>query len=145
MPDKLEEIKLNPESGALALYFSAALAASVISFFLVFTFTKKVYNEAGELYGRHYELLSTAAREHKLIINSDTEHNIFMLPWRRAALKRGFRSSVTFPVAGVGIVTFYAEQANFFTKDEERLLASLAENVTYAVNSLKDGCPGEKA
>ena len=86
----------------------------------------------------------TAAREHKLVINSDTEHNIFMLPWRRAALKRGFRSSATFPVAGLGIVTFYAEEANFFTKDEERLLASLAENVTYAVNSMKDGCPGEK-
>lgn len=85
----------------------------------------------------------TAARERKLVINSDTEHNIFMLPWRRAALKRGFRSSATFPVAGEGIVTFYAEEPNFFTKDEERLLASLAENVTYAVNSMK-GCVGGK-
>lgn len=78
----------------------------------------------------------TAARERKLVINSDTEHNIFMLPWRREALKRGFRSSATFPVAGIGIVTFYAEEANFFTKDEERLLASLAEDVTYAVNTM---------
>lgn len=86
----------------------------------------------------------SAARDKKIVINSDTEHNIFMLPWRHEALKRGFRSSATFPVAGVGIVAFYSGEVNFFTKEEERLLATLAENVTYAVNMLK-ACPGGKA
>lgn len=86
----------------------------------------------------------TAGRENKVVINSDTENNIFMLPWRRAALKRGFRSSATLPVAGAGIVTFYAAEPRFFTKDEERLLAALAESLTYAVNSMRP-CPEERA
>ncbi|OGR68331.1 MAG: hypothetical protein A2081_01930 [Elusimicrobia bacterium GWC2_61_19] len=79
----------------------------------------------------------TAAREGKIIINSDTETNPAMMPWREAALQRGFKSSAAFPIGGGGIITFYAEEAGFFMEDEERLLASLAENVTYAVNSMK--------
>ncbi len=86
----------------------------------------------------------TSIRENKIVINSDTENNIFMLPWRRQALKCGFKSSATFPVAGAGMVTFYAGEVNFFTKEEERLLATLAENVTYAVNMLKTNL-GNKA
>lgn len=86
----------------------------------------------------------TAARERKVVVNSDTENNIFMLPWRRAALKRGFRSSATFPVAGAGVVAFYAAEPRFFTKDEERLLESLAESITFAVNSMH-ACPEERA
>ena len=79
----------------------------------------------------------TAIREKKVIINSDTENNLFMLPWKHAALKRGFMSSATIPVAGIGAITFYAADVGHFAKDEEHLLASLAESITYAVNSLR--------
>jgi PAS domain S-box-containing protein len=79
----------------------------------------------------------TAAREGRVVINSDTENNVYMLPWRDAALKRGFRSSAVFPIGGGGIVSFYAGETNVFTSDEEALLVSLSEDITYAVNSMR--------
>ncbi|OGR41714.1 MAG: hypothetical protein A2X35_12630 [Elusimicrobia bacterium GWA2_61_42] len=79
----------------------------------------------------------TAARENRVVINSDTETNPDMLPWRYEALRRGFRSSAVFPIGGGGIINFYAEESGFFMEEEERLLASLSEDITHAVNSMK--------
>jgi PAS domain S-box-containing protein len=83
----------------------------------------------------------SAAREGKVFINSDTETIPGMLPWRAAALKRGFRSSAVFPIGGGGIVAFYAAEKGFFIKEEEQLLSSIGGIITYAVSSLRDA-PG---
>lgn len=80
---------------------------------------------------------SVAAREGRVSINSDTRTNPAVEPWRENMVRYGFGSSAAFPIAGVGMVAFYAEEAGFFMADEERLLASLAEDVTYAVNSIE--------
>ncbi|MBI5744752.1 MAG: GAF domain-containing protein [Elusimicrobia bacterium] len=85
--------------------------------------------------------MAVAAREGRVVINSDSERNPMVAPWREALLKYGFRSSAAFPIAGMGAVAFYAAEAGFFMEDEERLLASLAEDITYAVNSIR----GEQA
>lgn len=79
-----------------------------------------------------------AFREGKVLIDSDMKKDPAMLPWRHAALQRGFRSSAAFPIGG-GTITFYAAEPGFFMKDEEQLLYTLAEDVTYAVNSMAKG------
>jgi PAS domain S-box-containing protein len=84
---------------------------------------------------------AVAAREGRVVINSDSERNPVVAPWRESLLKYGFHSSAAFPIAGTGAVAFYAGETGFFMEDEERLLASLAEDITYAVNSIR----GEQA
>jgi PAS domain S-box-containing protein len=86
----------------------------------------------------------TAAREGTVVINDDTARNLAMLPWRTAALERGFLSSAALPLGGGGAVTFYAPETGYFTPDEEKMLFSLSEAVTYAVTSMtKNKAGGE--
>jgi PAS domain S-box-containing protein len=83
-----------------------------------------------------------AAREGKIFVNSDTENNPAMVPWREAALKRGFRSSATFPIGGGGVVNFYASETGFFVEEEKVLLSSLGGDIAYAVNSINERLAG---
>jgi len=80
---------------------------------------------------------AVAAREGRVVINSDTRTNPDVEAWREVMLRYGFGSSAAFPIAGTGMVALYAEKTGFFKEDEARLLASLAEDVTYAVNSIE--------
>lgn len=80
---------------------------------------------------------AVAAREGRVVINSDTQSNPAVAVWRETMLRYGFGSSAAFPIAGIGMVALYAGDPGFFTEDETRLLASLAEDVTYAVNSIE--------
>jgi len=74
------------------------------------------------------------------VICSDIEHDPVMLPWRDKALKHGFRSSAAFPLrAGSGIIgafTVYAENPRFFTLEETTLLISLAEDISFAIDTM---------
>jgi len=79
----------------------------------------------------------TASREGKVFINSDTAKNPAMLPWRAAALRKGYLSSATFPIGGGGVVNFYSGETGFFEEGEAALLSSLGEGVSYAVNSAR--------
>ncbi|MFP5213928.1 MAG: GAF domain-containing protein, partial [Acidobacteriota bacterium] len=63
-------------------------------------------------------------------------------PWREAALRRGYRSSISLPLRGpgetvLGALTIYATKPNAFTPDEIRLLEGLAENLAYGINTLR--------
>jgi PAS domain S-box-containing protein len=70
-------------------------------------------------------------------LSNDIEHDAIMLPWRGHVLRMGFRSSASFPlkVAGEtrGAFTLYAAEAGFFTEDEVRLLAQLAQDISFAI------------
>ena len=63
--------------------------------------------------------------------------------WRAAALKHGFRSSITLPLTAEGkvfaVLTFYAEQPNAFDSEETAQLVALAEDLSYAVARLRQG------
>lgn len=80
-----------------------------------------------------------ALREGRAFINNDTEHNPVMRPWRDEALKRGFRSSASFPLraqgATVGVITLYAEEAHAFDDEEVQLLTALADDFSFALES----------
>jgi PAS domain S-box-containing protein len=62
-------------------------------------------------------------------------------PWRKHALERGYRSSLVIPlIAGervFGAVNIYAAQPDAFDSQEVKLLAELAENMSYGIMALR--------
>jgi GAF domain-containing protein len=80
-----------------------------------------------------------ALREGRAFINNDTENNPIMRPWRDAQLKRGFKSSASFPLLTdgktVGVITLYAGEAGYFDEEEVRLLTTLADDFSFALES----------
>ncbi len=79
-----------------------------------------------------------AAREKRVVVNPDTSVNPAVELWRERMLRNGFRSSAAFPITG-GVVAMYASEAGFFAPAEERLLASLSEDISYALAGLRGG------
>jgi PAS domain S-box-containing protein len=79
-------------------------------------------------------------RGHPMVCNS-FEDDPRMLPWREAALDRGFRSAAAFPIrAGdriAGVLVLYAAEPWFFAAEEARLLASLADNIGFAIDLIE--------
>ena len=71
------------------------------------------------------------------VICNDMEHDPLLAPWREDALKRGYRSSASFPlkVSGsiIGIFTLYSGQVGFFDEEEIRLLDELAQDIGFAL------------
>ncbi len=74
-------------------------------------------------------------------INNDTAANPVMSPWRDAALKRGYMSSIALPLkdrTGVfGVLTLYAHEPDAFGPEEVKLLEELAGNVSYGITALR--------
>ena len=80
-----------------------------------------------------------ALREGRAFINNDTANNPIMRPWRDEQLKRGFRSSASFPLKiereTVGVITLYSGVADFFDEEEIGLLTTLADDFSFALES----------
>ena len=72
-----------------------------------------------------------------------------MDPWRKAALARGYRSSIAIPFyceRGVcGALTIYSEQVNAFGRREVELLEELADNLTFGIMVLRTRAEREQA
>jgi PAS domain S-box-containing protein len=81
-----------------------------------------------------------AILKNRPVINDDTAENPIMSPWCDEALKRGFRSSGSFPVsrAGrpVGGLTIYAVESYGFTADMSELLQGLANDLSFAFDAI---------
>ncbi len=82
-----------------------------------------------------------ALRDGRPFVNNDTEHNPAMLPWREEQLRRGLRSSASFPLTAegqtIGVITLYAGEPDYFDDEEVGLLTCLAEDVSFALESAK--------
>lgn len=80
-------------------------------------------------------------RERRPVVCSDIEHDPSMLPWRDAALARGYRSAAAFPILDRGEVVatmaFYAAERDFFTPSALRLLGSIADILSSAVETAR--------
>ena len=64
-------------------------------------------------------------------------------PWRKAALERGFRSSIAIPLTDVdrnvfGVFNLYSDQPDTFTPDEVRLLEELAGDLSFGIMVLRN-------
>jgi PAS domain S-box-containing protein len=78
-------------------------------------------------------------RDGKLYYCNDIANDPSMAIWRDAALKRGFRSSLTMPVRvdnyTIAQIAIYANKPNFFTSEELDLMKRVNENINYAMNN----------
>ncbi len=83
----------------------------------------------------------TALRTGKTIVNQNCRTNPAMAPWREAAIKRGYQSSIALPLAyqgtAWGTLTVYAAAPDAFAVEEVMLLQELANNLTYGVAALR--------
>ncbi len=81
-----------------------------------------------------------AVREGRWDVCLDVAADPRMTPWRELALARGFRSSAAFPlfVSGrvEGVLTLYSGQKDFFNPEEISVLNSLAEDLSFAMESM---------
>ena len=83
----------------------------------------------------------TAIRTATTVINQDCLTNPKMAPWREAAIKRGYQSSVALPLICdkqvLGALTLYAADPHTFGKEEVQLLAELANDLAFGIQTLR--------
>ncbi len=81
-----------------------------------------------------------AVREGRWDVCPDVAADPRMAPWRDQALARGFRSSAAFPLFQggrvEGVLTLYSGQKDFFNAEEVALLNSLAQDLSFAMESM---------
>jgi signal transduction histidine kinase len=81
-----------------------------------------------------------AIREGKYDICNDIAADPRMAFWQDNARKLGFRACGAFPLRIgaelVGVLTLFADRPGFFTAEETALLESLAENLSFALESM---------
>ena len=82
----------------------------------------------------------TSVREGRYDLCNDFATEPRMAPWREKALARGYRSSGAFPLRVgsevVGAITLYAGTPWFFNKEEIALLEALADDLSFALESM---------
>src|ERR1035437_8822108 len=84
----------------------------------------------------------TAIREGKYIISNDIANDLFMLPFRDEALKRGYHSSISLPIIiqgkTIGAFTIYASESKFFNEKEIQSLLEVTNNIAFALEKIED-------
>jgi PAS domain S-box-containing protein len=62
-------------------------------------------------------------------------------PWREEALKRGYASSICFPLlaagAAFGAITIYSREPDSFADDERKLLGELADDLSHGIAAIR--------
>lgn len=91
----------------------------------------------------------TAIREGRYVICNDIEKETSMMPWRSAALERGYRSSICLPVKKfdkiIGAFSLYADTINFFNEEEVALLEELTGDIAFALENFEKESMRRKA
>ncbi len=86
-------------------------------------------------------LVARALRGNVPIICNDIGTDARTALWREAALQRGYRSLVVFPlvVGGkvVGLLALYASEKDFFDAEEMKLLTELAGDISFALDHIE--------
>ncbi|MCX5893368.1 MAG: GAF domain-containing protein, partial [Deltaproteobacteria bacterium] len=81
-----------------------------------------------------------AVREGRFDLCNDFATEPRMAPWREKALARGYLSSGAFPLRVgsevVGAITLYAGTPGFFNQEEIALLEALADDLSFALESM---------
>jgi PAS domain S-box-containing protein len=82
-----------------------------------------------------------AVQKGKYDVCNDIAGDPRMIPWREEALRRGYRSSGSFPLQVgskvIGCLSMYAGAPGFFTVEEIGLLDNLALDISFAIESLE--------
>ncbi|MDB6005461.1 MAG: multi-sensor hybrid histidine kinase, partial [Prosthecobacter sp.] len=82
-----------------------------------------------------------AYRENQVAFSHDMAADPLVAPWSEAALERGYRSCSSFPLRidgqPFGVFSVYGGVSGFFDEDAFEFLSAIAENLSYAVESLQ--------
>ncbi|MFC1848732.1 ATP-binding protein [candidate division CSSED10-310 bacterium] len=91
----------------------------------------------------------TAIRIGEPCIARDILNDPSYSPWREAALKRGYASSIALPISldnkPIGALNIYAEEPDAFDAVEVELLTELADDLGYGISVIRDRTEREKA
>jgi len=83
----------------------------------------------------------TAIRTGKVSVCRNMLTDTAFAPWREQALKRGYASSIVFPLKAdnkvFGALTIYSPNPDPFSKGEMELLTELADNLAYGIEVLR--------
>jgi len=83
----------------------------------------------------------TAIRENCVSYVNDYATDERVLPWREAALKRGFRGAAGLPLRFgnkvIGVLTLYTEEPDFFDADQLNLLNEMATDISFALEGFE--------
>lgn len=83
----------------------------------------------------------SALRERRHFICNDIAADPRMLPWREAALARGYRASAAFPIAChdvlAGVLNIYAAEPGLFDQEHVALLEEIAADVGLALENIQ--------
>lgn len=84
----------------------------------------------------------TAVRTRTTQANQDVRSNPAMKPWRTAAAKFGYRSSVSLPLVCenelIGVFTIYAAEPDAFETEEVHILEEMSANIAFGIHSLRE-------
>lgn len=79
----------------------------------------------------------TALRENRPVICNNIPGDPVMYPWRHAAQRCGYNANAAFPVrlpsGDVGALVVYSSEHDFFSPDEEKLVAEICADIGYAL------------
>ncbi len=85
---------------------------------------------------------STAVRENRTVYSENIATSPMMVPWRDEALKRGYNSSIALPIKlfgnVIGAYTIYSDTADFFDKEEVKLLENVTANISFALEKIQN-------
>jgi PAS domain S-box-containing protein len=83
----------------------------------------------------------TSIRTGLAVANQDYQNSPQMAPWREAAMRRGYRSSIALPLIinhhVFGVFSTYAADPFAFSDEEIVLLEKLAGNLSYGIEKLR--------
>jgi PAS domain S-box-containing protein len=91
----------------------------------------------------------TAIRTGKVCACRNMLTDLAFRPWREQALKRGYASSIVFPLMAenksFGAVTIYSKDPDPFSDDEVKLLSELADDVSHGIMAIRLRAAHEQA
>ena len=74
-------------------------------------------------------------------VNQDWRTSATMLPWREAAARHGFQSSIALPLSAaneiIGVLSLYAAESDAFNREEVPPLEELARNISVGIETLR--------
>ena len=83
----------------------------------------------------------SAVRENRVITVEDFATDARMLPWREAALKRGYHGSAGLPLRFrgkvIGTLTLYSGEPNYFDNDLLALLEEISVDISFALDNFE--------
>ncbi|MCG2772323.1 MAG: GAF domain-containing protein [Desulfobacterales bacterium] len=85
--------------------------------------------------------IGSAIKTGQLVVMEDIAGDPSAIPWREAALKRGYRYMMALPLVHgdliIGALNVYSEKQNVFGKDEIEFLQQVAGDIAVGVRSLR--------